>query len=474
MRLFGEFYASDRAWECSRDKLEFKKECIRAGLTVPKCYNLSGFPMDVEQDGLVFPLVVKPADSFASLGVSICNNPEELKKGIDFARKTSPKNKIVVEEYIDGDEITFKEFAETVWQPNWLERNTKITDRVKEDYLRILNSRIVPAIGRLKLNKIRATEIDKILHEMTDSGKAAKTVRYTFTVVNSVMKYAFKKQYIKENPCDRCDDLPSVKRDNNLHYFTMEQGMTFLAALDNDYMITAPAHNRIQESGEYSVSSYSYLRTGGSAAASKAMWKAYFYLAFFGGFRRGEMCALTWEDIDFDNQTIRINKAAARTKRDGQIVKNPKTETSVRDITLPQQCMDVLHQWKTEERLLMMRFGSAWEGHREDFDKQNVFIQLQNGKPIKVDSPTHKFRSILDHYNASCEDKSQQLPIIRLHDLRHTMITMLINNGMDIETLSKRAGHSKPSITMDVYGHALKIKDRKAANILEDMFFAQG
>ena len=104
LRLFGEFYASDRAWECSRDKLEFKKECIHAGLTVPKCYNLSGFPMDVEQDGLVFPLVVKPADSFASLGVSICNNPEELKKGIDYACEASPKKKIVVEEYMNGDE----------------------------------------------------------------------------------------------------------------------------------------------------------------------------------------------------------------------------------------------------------------------------------------------------------------------------------------------------------------------------------
>ena len=104
LRLFGEFYASDRAWECSRDKLEFKKECIRAGLMVPRHYNLSGSSMNAKQAGLAFPLVVKPADSFAGQGLSLCKDPEELKKGIDAAYEVSAKKKIVVEEYIDGDE----------------------------------------------------------------------------------------------------------------------------------------------------------------------------------------------------------------------------------------------------------------------------------------------------------------------------------------------------------------------------------
>ncbi len=104
LRLFGEFYASDRAWECSRDKREFKKECTLVGLTVPKCYEFSESSIKSGQDGPVFPLVVKPADSFASQGFSICNDLEELKKGIAAALEVSPKRKVVVEEYIDGDE----------------------------------------------------------------------------------------------------------------------------------------------------------------------------------------------------------------------------------------------------------------------------------------------------------------------------------------------------------------------------------
>jgi integrase len=120
---------------------------------------------------------------------------------------------------------------------------------------------------------------------------------------------------------------------------------------------------------------------------------------------------------------------------------------------------------------MMESFGSAWEGNQDDFEKQNVFIQVQNGKPIRVDTPTHKFRELLDHYNASCKDESQKLPTIRLHDLRHTMITYLLANGLDPMTASKRAGHSKPSTTMDIYGEVLKSQDRKAANMLESMFF---
>lgn len=105
LRLFGEFYASDRAWECARDKLEFKKECLLAGLNVPKCCILSDSPMEIEQDGLSFPVVVKPADSFASQGLSICHDPEELKRGVESACGASPKKRIVIEEYIDGDEF---------------------------------------------------------------------------------------------------------------------------------------------------------------------------------------------------------------------------------------------------------------------------------------------------------------------------------------------------------------------------------
>jgi integrase len=66
--------------------------------------------------------------------------------------------------------------------------------------------------------------------------------------------------------------------------------------------------------------------------------------------------------------------------------------------------------------------------------------------------------------------EAEKLPSIRLHDLRHTAATLLLSEGVDIETVSHRLGHSKASITLDVYGHALETKDRAAADKLEELF----
>ena len=72
-------------------------------------------------------------------------------------------------------------------------------------------------------------------------------------------------------------------------------------------------------------------------------------------------------------------------------------------------------------------------------------------------------------YNKNCEKEENRLPLIRLHDLRHTSATLLLSNDVDIETVSRRLGHSKASVTLDIYGHALPENDRKAANALEKM-----
>ena len=169
LRLFGEFYASDRAWECSRDKLEFKKECTLAGLTVPKCYSLSGSFRDFSQVGLSYPLVVKPADSFASQGLSFCKNPEELKKGMDYALEVSPKKKIVVEEFIDGDEYgvglifdqgkvtlvefnrLYKYYIDQVKRFVFVGHNAK--DEIREEYLSTVHDKIVQLFRNIRAEK---------------------------------------------------------------------------------------------------------------------------------------------------------------------------------------------------------------------------------------------------------------------------------------------------------------------------------
>ena len=187
---------------------------------------------------------------------------------------------------------------------------------------------------------------------------------------------------------------------------------------------------------------------------------------------------MTWKDLDFDKQTVSITKAVAATK-DGQIVKGPKTDAGVRDIVLPSECFALLKKWKGEQRLLCLKMGTAWKGHRDiihggkmtdAFDENAVFIQIDNGLPVHIATPGHKFTEVIDLYNKTCEKEEDKLPKIRLHDLRHTSATLLLSKNTDIETVARRLGHSKASVTLDIYGHALPENDRQAADILGTMF----
>ncbi len=388
---------------------------------------------------------------------------------------------------VSGDRVTFAEFVE-IWRQNWLPAKTPT---VRENYYNVLRVRVLPKIGKLRMTVIRAMHIDKILKDEQAEGKAPKTIRMTFAVTNSVFKYAVRKQYIRENPCLRCDDLPAVKAKtgNDICFFNMDQARRFVKdALTQDYDIRITGHKRkLRKTGqEYTVPDYSVKHK------VPLQWRIYFTLAIYGQFRRGEECGLTWRDIDFKKNTISINKALASVK-EGQFVKAPKTDAGIRDIVIPSDCIALLKQWKKEQRALCMKMGKAWKGHRDalnedgttdSFEDNNVFIQLDNGLPLHLSTPGHKFAEIIDLYNATKEEEAktldneaaikaklaEKLPKIRLHDLRHTGATLLLAQNTDIETVSRRLGHSKASVTLDIYGHALPENDKQASDALEAMF----
>ena len=107
-RLFGSYYTPEEMWKCARDKTRFKSQCSRAGLDVPQIYEIS-YPLIPEQyNKLRYPVVVKPSDSNASQGLTICRDPSEFGKAYEYALKYSSNKKIVVEEYIDGDEYVLE------------------------------------------------------------------------------------------------------------------------------------------------------------------------------------------------------------------------------------------------------------------------------------------------------------------------------------------------------------------------------
>ena len=376
-------------------------------------------------------------------------------------------------ELVSGDKVTVNDF-EKIWEKNWLPAKTP---SVQENYKNMLKNHFLPVIGHMKITAVRATHIDSIIQKAKDEGKAPATIRDRFTVINSVFKYAYKKQYIRENPCQRCDERPTVKMKTgkDIKFFTTDQARRFIReALTMEYNLQYGRRGRkSKKTGQqYDVKAYTVKRS------VSLQWRLYFIMAIYGTFRRGEMCALTWKDINEKRRIISIDKARAMTKKETYL-KGPKTDAGIRELTMPEEVFTLLREWKKEQAALCMKLGSEWKGHRnaknddgtrDSFDDNAIFIQVENGLPIHLSTPNHKFHEICDMYNATREKEEEKLPRIRLHDLRHTGATLLLGKNTDIETVSHRLGHAKASVTLDIYGHALPENDVLAAETLTSMF----
>ena len=400
--------------------------------------------------------------------------PAKIKK--EVAQFADQFEKRVKEgKFLEADRMTFEEFV-PVWNDNWAKEH--LTEGVREGYLDVLRSRVYKYIAGVKMSKINSVMIETILSDMRADGKAIKTIKRTFTAINSVFKYAFRKGIIEENPCVRVE-LPSEKVDKmekgiapEIHCFDQHQAKNFLKALKLEYPVNMGGRKRKDSNGNtYSVSPYTTHKT------IPTMFQAYFTIAVYAGFRRGEMIALTWRDVDFKSKRISINKAIANTKG-GQVVKSPKTMSGYRDIRLPDECFEVLRAWRKEQREEIVRLGSYWKGYRgREVDKNFIFTQA-DGSMMNLSTPRQRFDRILSDYNTLIDQRikegsateSDKLPKIRLHDLRHTSASLMIAKGIDPVTVAHRLGHKDVAVTLNTYSHAMKTEDDVASDTLSQLF----
>lgn len=384
--------------------------------------------------------------------------PKAIEKEVDtYAREF--EKQVKEGKYLSGEKLTYKDITER-WKADWA------ADHLADggaQYLDMIKRYAYPAFGMMKISKIRPLHVQTLVDEMKEKGLSAATIRRATTAFNSVFRYAYRLQIIQENPYDRVE-RPRMEKGNELHYFTPKQAKAFLCALRGPYTDVVKAHDRIDDTGKkYHVEEYERV------LSYPLQHQLYFYLAIYGGFRRGEECALTWRDIDFKNHTVTVSKAVAR-RKSGQIIKEPKTAAGCRTITLPDVCFDLLTEWRKEQKRQRLAYGTAWKG-AQNMEDQYIFMQ-DNGALIDISTIRKRFHAIIDRYNASCKNEEDKLPQIKLHDLRHTAATLLVANGCDYATISHRLGHSKVSVTLDIYSHPLPENDIAASNILEKVLSA--
>jgi integrase len=171
------------------------------------------------------------------------------------------------------------------------------------------------------------------------------------------------------------------------------------------------------------------------------------------GARRGEVLALRWRDINWDTNTVRVERAIEQTKA-GLKIKGPKTRAGKRSIAISPWLVAELraHRTRQQERRLSLGMGRAagddlvfarWDGGmRAPHGISQKFAQAM--RALKID--------------------------VKLHALRHTHVSQLIAAGVDLLTISRRIGHASPSITLNVYGHLGSNTDTHAAEVTQTMF----
>ena len=168
-----------------------------------------------------------------------------------------------------------------------------------------------------------------------------------------------------------------------------------------------------------------------------------FYLELVSGIRKGELVALQWADLDAEQRTISVSKQATKDETGNLVVTRPKTENSVRQISIPQEAMELLIQEHAKHP------NNPW-----------LFPSSRTGGMYHPDSVATLHQRIL---------KDAGLEHLRFHDLRHTFATLALQNGVDIKTVSAMLGHYDAGFTLRTYTHTTRQKQDEAAQTMGNL-----
>jgi len=331
-------------------------------------------------------------------------------------KEASAEMRRLISEVEHGKSLKQSPMTVKEWIAKWMELyiTPYIEETTRVGYKSKLTCYIHPMLGDIKIKSLRAEHVQRMVNDMISKGLSPKNIRDTYNVVNASMKKAVVLKEILYNPCEGVE-LPKMKRYRAKVYDTKTIHEILDTAKDSDIYLAV-------------------------------------LILITVGLRRGELLALRWENIDFDKQLIKVRENMVRGE-DGYILKAPKTESGIRDIHIGKDLVAILKEAYTEYRLDKMRYGPG-------FQDLGFVIRQEDGSPLHPDSMTRKWIRFI---------QSNDLPRIRLHDLRHSNATALIRAGVNPKVVSERLGHADVSITLNTYTHVLPDMDAAAADKLDEI-----
>ena len=334
---------------------------------------------------------------------------------------------------IDGKSLKFSEFTE-IWKRDY--GSKELAPSTYKRYCRMLETRLLPYFGHFYINKIKPTDIMKfydllekdtqLVRKNGNNGSktkkplSGKTILEHHRLLRAMLHKAVYWQLIVANPAERVQ--PPKARKPKRRSYDDEQTKILLESLE-------------------------------LLSSEDTKYKVAIILTVFTGVRLGELMGLEWTDVDFKNGIISINRSSQYLSDMGVFTKVPKTESSIREIAMPEFIISLLEEyklWYEEQKLI---YGELWT------NSDRLFVQA-DGKPMHPSTISKWFVKYVGQIG---------LPVINFHGLRHTNASLLVAQNIDIAVISARLGHAQISTTLDFYVHPLLSHNRKAGYALENL-----
>lgn len=317
------------------------------------------------------------------------------------------------------DDITYKAFLDNVYLKEkelvWKKRSFVKTKNLLYLYTKNIHS--------VKLKDISTEMIYDIYTELLNKGHKVGSSNRIIGYISSTLKYAKKRKYINNNPCDNVELKKAVKVsideegnviDNRLNIWTREEFNQFI----------------------------SYFKRDDKRLEVRTKYYCFFNILYHCGVRVGEALAIKVSDIDLENQTLKINKNYDYVNG---IITTPKTISSIRSIYLDKEITCIIREY--------IEVLSKYKA----FNDNSYLFGLTSPCPyVNIKS---QFKSAKDETGVKN---------IRMHDIRHSYASRLLAEGYSIMFVSKQLGHSDITTTLNTYTSLLEDKEKEEANRIKN------
>jgi len=337
----------------------------------------------------------------------------------------------------NGNNVEDNSITLSQWFKSWIEihKYKVIRNNTKMYYTQLYTKHIEPFLGKKKIKDITQLNIKALLKELDQKGYHYETKNKVRIMLLDMFDKAMVDNYVLKNPCkgirlarDEKKDMRVFSREEQAEFFECSKGTFY----DNLFVVAVST-----------------------------------------GLRHGEICALTWDDIDFEKKEISVTKTLLYQKLEGDTQKEfhlnpPKTRTSKRTVPISKQCETALKkQYIQRNNVMARKSAKPLEGF------ENLLFTTKYGTPICNQILLDAIKRIIEEINL-CRDELEQFEIFSPHCFRHTFATRCFEAGIQPKTVQTYLGHATLQMTMDLYtsvlGNHRQEEMQKLENVLNDVF----